>query len=315
MKHEEKPVRLGRSNVSVIPLGLGTWTWDSTGQYGLGRDYKEGELRAAFHASLKSGVNFFDTAESYGNGEVERTLGTFIKESSSSVVAASKFPPFRNRFLKRHLLASLRASLDRMQLEQLDLYQTHFHARFVPLQTWMTALADAVEQGLTKAVGTANYSTNRLRMAHKLLAKRSVPLASNQAEYSLLHRHTENDGVFDACKELGITLLAYSPLAMGLLSGKFTPSNPPPGERGRRYDGDYIAKIQPLIGLMKEIGQSHHGKTPVQIALNWVICKGAIPIHGAKNGKQAEENAGALGWRLTTVEVATLDEASKDLQM
>jgi aryl-alcohol dehydrogenase-like predicted oxidoreductase len=314
MKHEEKPVRLGKSDVSVIPLGLGTWTWDSTGQYGQGRDYKEENLRAAFQTSLKSGISFFDTAEFYGNGEVERILGTFIKESNASVVAASKFPPFRNRFLKRHLLASLRASLDRMQLKQLDLYQTHFHFRFVPLRTWMTALADAVEQGLARAVGTANYNTNLLRLAHKLLAKRSVPLASNQAEYSLLHRHPENDGVFDACKELGITLLAYSPLAMGLLSGKFTPSNPPPGERGRRYDADYIAKIQPLIGLMKEIGQSHHGKTPVQVALNWVICKGAIPIHGAKNGKQAEENAGALGWRLTVDEVHALNTASKELQ-
>lgn len=315
MKHEEKPVRLGKSTVSVIPLGLGTWTWESTGQYGQGRDYTEEALRAAFQASVKSGLNLFDTAESYGNGEVERLLGTFIKESNASVVAASKFPPFRNRFLKRHLLASLRASLDRMQLEQLSLYQTHFHFRFVPLQTWMTALADAVEEGLTKAVGTANYTANLLRLAHKLLAKRGVPLASNQAEYSLLHRHPENDGVLDTCEELGVSLLAYSPLAMGLLSGRFAPSHPPPGERGRRYSAEYLATIQPLIGLMKEIGQAHHGKTSTQVALNWVICKGAIPIHGAKNGTQAEENAGALGWRLTGDEVHALDTASKDVQL
>jgi len=192
MKHEEKPVPLGKSDVRVIPLGLGTWTWDSTGQYGNGRDYKEENLRAAFQTSLKSGINFFDTAEFYGNGEVERLLGRFIKESHASVVTASKFPPFRNRFLKRHLLASLRATLDRMQFEQLDLYQTHFHFRLVPVRTWMTALAVAVEQKLTKAVGTANYSANLLRMAHGLLAKRSVHLSSNQAEYSLLHRHPSN---------------------------------------------------------------------------------------------------------------------------
>jgi aryl-alcohol dehydrogenase-like predicted oxidoreductase len=101
---------------------------------------------------------------------------------------------------------------------------------------------------------------------------------------------------------------------MGLLSGKFTPANPPPGERGRRYDVEYLTKIQPLIGLMREVGQSHDRKTPVQVALNWVICKGAIPIHGAKNVIQAEENAGALGWRLTVDEVDALDTASKNLQ-
>jgi aryl-alcohol dehydrogenase-like predicted oxidoreductase len=314
MKGEEKLVRLGQSTLNIMPVGLGTWTWDSTGQYGHGRDYKEEDLRAAFQTSLKSGINFFDTAESYGNGAVERILGIFINETHAAAVIASKFAPFRNRFMKRHLTASLRASLDRMQLKQFDLYQMHFHSRFVPVRTWMTALADAVEQGLTKAVGTANYDATRLRMAHRLLAKRGIPLASHQAEYSLLHRHPENDGVFDACKELGITLLAYSPLAMGLLTGKFTPSNPPPRERSKRYDADFLGKIQPLIGVMKEIGHSHHEKTPAQVALNWVICKGAIPIHGAKNAKQAEENAGALGWRLTTDEVGALDSANKDLQ-
>ncbi|HCV43774.1 MAG TPA: 2,5-didehydrogluconate reductase [Bacteroidetes bacterium] len=314
MKFEEKPVRLGNSPVSIMPLGFGTWAWDSTGQYGTGRDYKEEDLRAAFQTSLKSDINFFDTAESYGNGEVELLLGKFLKESKANVVVATKFPPWRNRFLKRHLLTSLHSSLKRMQVEQIDLYQTHFHFRFVPVQTWMTALADAVEQGLTKAVGTANYDASRLRMAHKLLAKRGVPLASNQADYSLLHRHPETDGVFETCKKLGVTLLAYSPLAQGLLSGKFSPTNPPPGDRGRRYDASYLAKIQPLIGLLNEVGQSHQGKAAAQVALNWVMCKGAIPIHGAKNAQQAEENAGALGWRLTADEVKALDSASKDLQ-
>lgn len=314
MKFEEKPIRLGNTPLNVMPLGFGTWTWDSAGQYGTGRDYKEEDLRAAFKTSLKAGINFFDTAESYGNGEVEVLLGKFLKEAKASVVVATKFPPWRNRFLKRHLLTSLHSSLKRMQLEQIDLYQTHFHFRFVPVQTWMTALADAVERGLTIAVGTANYDASRLRMAHKLLLKRGVPLASNQAEYSLLHRNPETDGVFETCRKLGITLFAYSPLAQGLLSGKFSPTNPPPGDRGRRYDADYLGRIQPLIELLREVGHSHEGKTAVQVALNWVMCKGAIPIHGAKNAQQAEENAGALGWRLTADEVKALDNTSKGLQ-
>ncbi len=315
MKFEEKPVRLGKSSISVIPLGLGTWTWDSEGQYRSGRDYGEEELRASFQTSLKHGINFVDTAELYGNGKVERLLGRFIKESDAKVVVASKFPPLRNRFLKKHLLTSLRNGLQRMGLVQFDLYQTHFHFRFVPLRTWMGALADAVQEGLTRSVGTSNYNAAQLATAEKLLAKRGVPLATTQSEYSLLHRQPEYNGVLNTCKDLGITLLAYSPLTMGLLTGKFTPTNPPPGLRGQRFGAEYLAKNQHLIGLMQEIGRGHGAKTPSQVSLNWVICKGAIPIHGAKNGQQAEENAGALGWRLTPDEIRALDDASAPLQI
>ena len=315
MKVEEKPIVLGKSEVSVFPLGLGTWTWDSEGQYRAGRDYKEEDFRAAFRISLKSGINFFDTAELYGGGSVESLLGRFIKEEKAKVVVASKFPPLRNRFLKRHLMTSLRNGLYRMGLEHFDLYQTHFHSRFVPLRTWMNALADAVKEGLTKAVGTSNYSAGQLQKASDLLARRGVPLATTQSEYSLLHRQPETDGVLETCAELGITFLAYSPLAMGLLTGKFTPGNPPPGQRGQRFGTGYIAKIQPLLGLLREIGQGNGGKTPAQVSLNWVMCKSAIPIHGAKNARQAEENAGALDWRLKPDEIRALDEASASLQI
>ena len=315
MRFEEKPVLLGRSNVSVMPLGLGTWTWDSEGQYNPGRDYKEEDLRASFQVSLKNGINFLDTAELYGNGSVETLLGRLIKEAGAKVVVASKFPPFRTRFLKRHLLTSLRNGLHRMGLQHFDLYQTHFHFRFVSLRIWMNALADAVKEGLTQAVGTSNYSALQLRTASELLARKGVPLATTQSEYSLLHRQPEGNGVVDTSNDLGITLLAYSPLAMGLLTGKFTSANPPPGQRGQRFGTEYLTKIQPLLELLREIGQGHGGKTPAQVSLNWVICKGAIPIHGAKNARQAEENAGALGWRLTPDEIRALDDASGPLQI
>jgi aryl-alcohol dehydrogenase-like predicted oxidoreductase len=116
-----------------------------------------------------------------------------------------------------------------------------------------------------------------------------------------------------ACKELGVTVIAYSPIAKGVLSGKYTPQNIPPGPRGRRYPSEYLAKVQPLIGLLKEVGQAHGGKTPAQVSLNWLITKGAAPIPGAKNVKQAQENAGALGWRLTDTEVKALEAASDQL--
>jgi pyridoxine 4-dehydrogenase len=119
----------------------------------------------------------------------------------------------------------------------------------------------------------------------------------------------EKNGTLARCKELGIRLVAYSPLEKGLLTGKYSVDNPPPGSRARVYT-NLIGKIQPLLKLMTETGQDHGGKANAQVALNWVICKGALPIPGAKNAEQAQENAGALGWRLTDEEVAKLDKTS-----
>ena len=115
------------------------------------------------------------------------------------------------------------------------------------------------------------------------------------------------------CHDFGITLIAYSPLAQGLLTGKYTADNPPKGIRGLRYRPSVFTKIQPLIRLLKEIGRDHNGKTPAQVAINWIICKGAVPIPGAKNALQAQENLGAIGWRLAENAVAALDKASQDI--
>jgi len=173
----------------------------------------------------------------------------------------------------------------------------------------MHALADAVRLGLTRAVGVSNYSLSQMQEAQRVLADRGVPLASNQVEYSLICRAPERNGLLSRCQELGITLIAYSPLGMGLLTGKYTVDHPPPNARGWRFPRERLLQVQPLQGLLREIGQ-RYGKTPAQVALNWVMCKGALPIPGAKNARQAQENAGAMGWQLTPDEVQALDQAS-----
>jgi len=151
--------------------------------------------------------------------------------------------------------------------------------------------------------------------AHSALSKRGVPLASNQVEFHLLNRRIERDGLLKLCRELGVTLIAYSPLAKGLLTGKYTPQTRPPGLRSYIFRRARLGKIQPLIHLLREIGKAHDGKSPAQIALNWVICKGAVPIPGAKNARQARDNAGALGWRLSEAEIAALDKESDQLSV
>ncbi|MCX6030884.1 MAG: aldo/keto reductase [Chloroflexi bacterium] len=302
-------IQLGSTDVRITPLGVGTWQWGDSTLWGYGKGYAEADIKAAFDASMAAGITFFDTAEVYGLGKSERFLGQFIREGGQPVVVATKFVPVPWRLGKGSLLRALRGSLNRLGMQQVDLYQIHFPFPPVPIETWMDALADAVQAGLTRAVGVSNHNVEQTRRAHAALAKRGVPLASNQVEYSLLHREPERTGLLKLCQELGVTLIAYSPLAKGLLTGKYTPENPPAGARGRMFRPDYLARIQPLIGLLREIG-GKYGKTPNQVALNWLICKAAAPIPGAKNARQAAENAAALGWRLAADEVAALDAAS-----
>jgi aryl-alcohol dehydrogenase-like predicted oxidoreductase len=296
-----------------IELGLGCWQWGDSLFWGYGRGYAGADVRAAFGAGLAANVTFFDTAESYGSGQSERLLGEFIKASGKQVVVATKFMPYPWRLRRGDLLKALRRSLDRLGLKQVDLYQIHWPFPPIPIETWMNAMADAVEAGWARAVGVSNFNVAQTRRAYAALAKRGVRLASNQVHYSLINRKVEHSGLLALCQELGVKLIAYSPIEKGILSGKYTPDNLPPGVRRGLYRREYLTRVQPLIALLRNIGQAHGGKTPAQVALNWLIGKGALPIPGAKNAHQAEQNAGAAGWRLTAGEVAGLEAASEQV--
>jgi aryl-alcohol dehydrogenase-like predicted oxidoreductase len=315
MQAEEDRIRLGSSDLYVSPLGIGTWAWGDRLFWGYGRgEYSDDDLEAAFQASREAGINFFDTAEMYGRGRSEQLLGRFLRDSGDDVVVATKFFPFPWRLRRADLPKALQASLERLGMERVDVYQIHWPFPPVPIWTWMAAMADVVEAGLVRAVGVSNYSPEQTRRAVAALGERGVRLISNQVEYSLLKRQPERNGLLQLCHDLNVTLIAYSPLGQGLLTGKYTPDHPPSGmARRRRYPPQRLAAIQPLLGLMREIGQAHGGKTLPQVASNWVMCKGALPIPGAKNVDQARENAGALGWRLTDDEVAALDASSENL--
>jgi aryl-alcohol dehydrogenase-like predicted oxidoreductase len=316
----EDLIPLGRTDIRISPLGLGTWQWGDRMIWGYGKTHTDSDIHQAFHVSLQSGVNFFDTAEVYGKGRSERLLGACLQEARQSplrvpLVVATKFMPYPWRLRKGALLSKLRASLARLGLERVDLYQIHWPLSPLPIERWANALADAVAAGLTRAVGVSNYNSAQMLRAHSALSKRGVPLTSNQVEFHLLNRRVEREGLLKLCRELGVTLIAYSPLAKGLLTGKYTPQTRPPGLRSYMFNRARLGKIQPLIQLMREIGQAHDGKSPAQVALNWLMSKGAVPIPGAKNAKQAQENAAALGWRLAEAEVAALDAESQKLSI
>lgn len=311
---DEPTIILGKTDIQIAPLGIGAWAWGDKLFWGFGRGYDDSDCRAAFDTSVAAGVGFFDTAEVYGSGHSEKDLGQFVRESNRRVVVATKFFPYPWRLGRRSFLPALRASLKRLGLKRVDLYQIHQALPPVAIETWVDELGKAVQSGLTRAAGVSNYNAERTRRAYDVLAKRDIPLASNQLKYSLLDRHIERDGTMQTCRELGVSVIAYSPIEMGLLTGKYTKHIPPQGIRGFRYSRSYLTRIEPVVARLREIGTAHGGKTPAQVSLNWTLCKGAVPIPGAKNARQAQENIGALGWRLTEDEVAELDAVSLPAQ-
>lgn len=296
----------------AIEMGLGAWSWGDRVVWQYGRGYTDEDIRQAFQTSLAEGVRFIDTAEVYGSGRSERLTGQFLKETDQAVLIATKFFPFPWRLTRRSLASALKHSLERLQVETVDLYQIHWPSPIFSPERMMEGMVECVQKGLTRTVGVSNFDQTQMLRAYSTLARHNIPLASNQVHYSLLNRTIEKNGLLARCKELGIRLIAYSPLEQGLLTGKYTPENPPPGTRGANYAG-LIGKIAPLLKRITEIGQDHGGKSSAQVALNWVIYKGALPIPGAKTGAQALQNAGALGWKLSEEEIEKLDEMSDNL--
>jgi aryl-alcohol dehydrogenase-like predicted oxidoreductase len=266
-------------------------------------------VEEAFRASVSAGLTFFDTAEVYGWGTSERILGELAEQASEPIRIATKYAPFR--LTGRSLLHALDGSLSRLRATSVDLYQIHFPPFFTRLEPLMEALAEAVHQGKAQAVGVSNFSADQMKRAFEALDRRGVRLASNQVEYSLLHRAPETDGVLRTCRELGVTLIAYSPLAMGLLSGKYRPDERRHPRRLGRYlhVWDAVALVD-VLRLLEGIGQAH-AKAPSQVALNWLLRRPeVVVIPGAKNARQASENAGAIGWEMTKEEAEALDRAT-----
>jgi aryl-alcohol dehydrogenase-like predicted oxidoreductase len=306
---------LAGSDVTIPRLGVGTWAWGDRSTWGMGGydgDLTRDSIHGAWEASVDAGVTLFDTAEVYGRGESERIIGEMLARDpvrAASAVLATKFMPSPWKLRVRHsLLSSLRASLDRLGVATADLYQIHGPVSLRSHAALADALAAAHDAGMVKAVGVSNYSAKETRSIADALAKRDMRLATNQIEFSLLRRLPETGGLLATCAELGVVPLAYSPIGQGRLTGKYSASNPPPGKR--TFSNHPMRIVDAVVTELRRIGDKHGGKTPSQVALNWVMAKGAVPIPGAKNRRQAEENAGALGWRMDADDVAALDAAA-----
>jgi aryl-alcohol dehydrogenase-like predicted oxidoreductase len=309
---------LGRSSLRVPRLGVGVMIWgDPKGlarytpaKLAYGGAHGREEEQRAFELSVAAGAWLFDTAAMYSSGASERRLGELAR--GREVLIATKFPP--GVFSRtEEMPQALEASLARLERRSVDLYQHHFPSGRVSIPRLMELMADAVEAGKVQAVGVSNYSAAHMREAHAALARRGIPLASNQVEYSLLHRQPETNGVLDACRELGVTLIAYQPLASGALTGKYAPGARPTGFRRFMpfFSRRGLEAAAPVVAQLRAIGE-RHGKTPAQVALRWLMENELVlPIPGVKNARQATDNAGALTFRLTDDDLAALDQATQ----
>lgn len=295
----------------IVPLGLGTWAWGDKRTWGMGgydAALTEASIREAWAATLEAGIALVDTAEVYGSGESERIIGRLLAEDPTrrdDVVVATKFMPSPWRVpMARAMRNSLLASIDRLGVDAVDLYQVHGPISLRSHAAMAEALAAVHAEGLTRAVGVSNYSIGEMGAVHAQLAARGVPLATNQVEVSLLRRRPETTGLLATCASLGVVPLAYSPIGQGRLTGKYSESNPPPGARG--FSAHPMEAVDRVVAVLRELAEPRDA-TPAQVALAWLIAKGCVPIPGAKNAGQARQNAGALGVGLGDEEVRRLD--------
>jgi aryl-alcohol dehydrogenase-like predicted oxidoreductase len=312
---------LGKTDILVTPIGLGVMELAGGGGL-LGKVFPvipQEEKNAIIKAALDGGINWFDTAEMYGNGVSERSLATGLKAAGKSdkevLIATKWFPIFRTAGNIPHSIANRQHFLEPYSIAN---YMVHQPYGFSSPEAEMNAMADLVEAGKIRSVGVSNFGPGRMRRAHAALAKRGLPLAVNQMYYSLLHRKIETDGVLETARELGVTITAYTPIERGLLSGKYhkdpTLLERVPVWRKASLQRN-LERTRHLINVMDEMAVKYEA-TIAQVALNWVINFNGeivVTIPGATKVKQAEEAAGAMKFRLSEDEMARLDEVSRRL--
>nr|XP_029145506.1 pyridoxal reductase, chloroplastic isoform X3 [Arachis hypogaea] len=245
--------------LSVSPMGFGTWAWGNQLLWGY-QESMDNELQQVFNIALENGVNLFDTADSYGtgslNGQSEKLLGRFIRN----------FRAYPWRLTPGQFVNACRASLERMQIEQIGIGQLHWstanYAPFQELALW-DGLVTMYDKGLVKAVGVSNYGPKQLLKIHDYLKKCGVPLCSAQVQFSLLSMGEDQLEIKSICDSLGIQLIAYSPLGLGMLTGKYSPSTLPTGPRGLLFK-QILPGLDPLLSSLRDIANKRR-KTMSQV--------------------------------------------------
>lgn len=312
---------LGRTDIMVTPIGLGAMELSGGGK-ALGRMFPklpQEEKSAIVKAALDGGINWIDTAELYGSGVSEAAVSAGLKaagKTSDDVVVATKWwPLFRTA---RNITKTIEDRIRYLDGFRIDLYMVHQPISFSSPEAEMDAMAELVSRGKIRSVGVSNFNEKRMRRAHARLQRHGLTLAVNQMNYSLVHRNIETNGVLAAAKELGVTIIAYTPLGSGLLTGKYHKDPSLLSAKKGLHRGTIkrmLEPTRPLVEALEEIGRKYDA-TPGQVALNWVINFNGdtvVTIPGATKEAHARESAAAMRFRLTEPELAQLDELSRGI--
>ena len=314
--------RLGKTDIEVTPIGLGSMEF--AGGIGFFK-YMLGSVEPKIQdevvkVALDSGINLIDTAEIYGSGYSERSVARGLQAAGKSpgdAVISTKWFPLLKR--AKSIRKSAEKSTKRLEPYPIDLYLVHMPLSVSSIKTQMDEMANLVDSGKIRAVGVSNFSKERMITAYEALDERGIPLAANQVNFSLLKRGIEFNGTLETAKELGITIMAYTPLGQGVLTGKLH-SNPellevmPRMRRNRLRNG--LTKSQKLIEVLEAIA-SERNATTAQVTLSWTTNyhgDTVIAIPGASKAYQAEQNAGSMRISLSSEQMETISTLSLEMR-
>jgi len=320
MKNQINLRALGNSDLKISPIGLGCWQFSKRANLA-GKFWaylEDEEILDITRISLEGGINWFDTAELYGQGMSEmmlaRSLSSLLKKPGDVIIATKWSPVFRTA---SSIVKTIDKRLDALNPFPIDLYMVHQPISFSTVEKEMASMARLVREKKIRHVGVSNYSAREMRRAWESLQKQGINLLVNQVQYSLLNRKIETNGVLDTAKELGITIIAYSPLMQGLATGKFHDNPELIKSIGfRKYYSMFrpkgLEKSLPVIVLLKKLADKY-SVTPSQVALNWLVHfhgDTVVAIPGASKAMHAKENAGAMNFMLSQEDMKLLDAES-----
>ena len=324
MENNQNQRKMGNSDLMVTPIGLGTWQFSK--RKNLAGKYwpylSDEESYEIVQTSFEEGINWFDTAEMYGGGESERTLARALKKANISdeeVMVATKWMPlFRTA---RSIIKTLPDRREALKGYTISLHQIHNPISFASIPSQMKAMAKLVREEQIRYVGVSNFSAKQMKRAYEELDKQGLKLVSNQVHYNMLNRRIEYNGILETARKLNMSIIAYSPLAQGILTGKYhdQPNSIKAKQGFRKRIGAFKSKslerTRPLIEKLREIGENHDASA-AQVALNWLVNhhQGLVfAIPGASNPRQAASNARSMKFTLTPEEMQALDQQSKRL--
>ena len=311
---------LGNSGLKVSAISYGNWVTH-------GSQVEADRATVCVRAALEAGITTFDTADVYANTAAEKILGDALagqRRESLEIFTKVYFPtgPRGHNdtgLSRKHILESINGSLRRLQTDYVDLYQAHRYDHFTPLEETMEAFADVVRSGKALYIGVSEWTPEQLRAGHALARQLRIPFVSNQPQYNALYRVIEPE-VVPTCRELGISQVVFSPIAQGVLTGKYKPGQPvPEGSRATDKDGsvfiknlltdDTLTKVQQLQPLADA-----EGLTMAQLAIAWVLANDnvASAITGGSRPEQITANAAAAGKKLSAETLAGIDAALGD---